>query len=224
MRFSILAFLLSCIVLIIGCKDSSTTPPSSVSSIKELFPLQVGNEWKYKAISLDFNGLPKGDTIEDRFIRGKAIFQNQTMYERSINGDTSGARIAFYGDTGNYFEASYNSGVQTITRWLHYPMRIGETIRYFDSSDATFIQQFELTLQSNNEVVDVPAGIFSCYHYREVWLIGRFQVNLDTLQIRESYFSPGVGMIREEDYQGDQMILTRPKHFRSLQLISYTVK
>jgi hypothetical protein len=202
-----LYFLLTALVFI-AC-DQGNVPNASL----QIMPLKVGNQWIGQIVSLDAN-----DNILDTRPDTLAVSSSTTYdgdvwyYVKELPGqffysryDTS---VWIYSIRADGLYANIGPSFFGITeRLAKYPARIEDSVYSTglispDSSslpDSINASKLLRYVKRNDEVISVPGGTYSCYHYadKEVSQTGKI------LSIaRNAWYSPGVGIIQFDHADG----------------------
>jgi hypothetical protein len=181
-----------------GCSDSNSTV--SESKIQRLFPLNAGNEWRYHAQKFRSDGTLRAEGESSFLITGQTTFLGLTAYTITIDGDTSKHQMFYYSGSSDFYAVEDNVYV---THLLHYPININEPYILKDTVYETgSIFKRELVLRSTDTSITVSAGKFTCIHFDVIDFEGTVNQQ-DTNGVAKQYYSPGVGLILEEDYGHD---------------------
>lgn len=188
---NIIFILLVVISIISACSESSS--PSKHNN--EIFPLAIGNKWVYqKTLGYGF------DTTYTYQIMMDTILNNEKWYGYGctlMKNNESGLWGIICDDT----TANGNPYL-----FYKYPAVAGQEYEYSD---------ILVKVISINEEVTVPAGKFICYHYRfPLYKEENLEVYMDY------YLSPGVGMVKIEEYTRSYGYLSCDSQV----LISYDIK
>ncbi len=188
---SIIFSFLVVICLISACSESS----SPTKHNDEIFPLAIGNKWVYqKTLGNGF------DTTCTYQIMMDTILNNEKWYGYGctlLQNNESGLWAILIDDS---------STNRNPTLFYKYPALAGQEYEYTD---------IKVKVISINEEVTVPAGKFICYHYRfPLYKEEYLEVYMDY------YLSPGVGMVKVEEYDWYNGYL----HCDGQVLVSYDIK
>jgi hypothetical protein len=180
----------------------------------------TGNYWVYDAKAYNSDGSVAAKITQTVEVTGTETFQGHPSFDVDVGSGPTGGQLYFY--SGSDLYAGFTGGINPNSQiMLRYPMSPGET---FVISDTTYYASYryreELIFRGNNQSVTVPAGTFSCYRFEHLSMSGN-ATKLDTQQIDEQFFSPGVGLIEINTYGKDTLAM---KLGVSEQLTSYRVE
>jgi hypothetical protein len=160
--------------MLTSCKKDN--PVDSSPSVKQIWPLKMGNTWAVHMIEYDTTGAVTQSGSGTLVVTTDTIVGGETWYQISGVGSDG---LMFYTNRsdGLWVMSSSTSGLfQGL--FFKYPVSAG------DSWNLGGDQMF---LQSADTLITVPAGTFHCYEYR--------------LSMSDYYyFCPGVGFIAEDSY------------------------
>lgn len=194
---------------IVSCENPVDNPVDSV-----LYPISVGNYWKYKIYTYSSGEILPGLTDSLEMTIDEEIIVN--IDGRTYNG---GVQTRRFGENtyaeARWIYANMNDGLyylggiaekDTIFQkflYLKYPVKQGETWKvpymYYDLVNERFEFKQDSTLEytciSTNERIDTEIGEFRCvvYHFKEFP-----EVDVPTYWHYYLYYSPGVGYIGTE--------------------------
>jgi len=179
-----------------GCSEDAVTP--NTYTIKDVFPMKVGNTWTYVIHdSIEF-GVPSNHTYTVS-VDSSTTFQGQPAFAGSINVDSAfrvDATLYYSGPNLNSIDPTNNS-TQLVVR---YPMSINESVVTFDTLyDDGHRQKEYMRYSSDNTSITVPAGTFGCIVYDTFGLYGTEGSVLDTTSRGKQYYSFGVGLVKDID-------------------------
>jgi hypothetical protein len=156
------------------------TAADTVAVAPNYFPLAVGDEWTYLRTSQVIN--------EKLFVNvtGKMQPSGSTLVFYQLNNYNGQAHWVQQTNTGMVYEYPnlvwYLLNAEVGQSWtMHINTRVPGVII---GSDGAI-----LTVVSRNEVVKVPAGIFTTVHIR-------FQTGVYDAGITDEWFAPGVGLVK----------------------------
>lgn len=187
-------FSLNVVLCLGGCSEEPTTSQTQYT-IQDVFPLTVGNNWRYAVHSYDKNG-----TTTD--------IDSSTISVDSTIG--TGSNIAFWTQLGDdkphlmYYSgpeliAYENDGTLSDVRFK-YPMSVNEVIVLEDTvrSSGTHYRK-TMSLISDNTPITVPAGTFDCITYEYLSMSGKGSA-LDTTSMMQYHMGFGVGIVQRDIY------------------------
>lgn len=202
------------ILIIQGCSKTATSPEQDKPDVKkpQLFPMAVGNSWKYQAISYDTTGQDAitGPAVLD--IPRDTVVSNETWYYSSAHGTIYWVTRS---DGLWRWENPFNAA-NTPSLYLKYPTSVGDTI----ITRKTPYSKTVTTTVSLDSLVETDTGNFYCVTYRQSNYSG------DTLKTEEYlYYALGVGWVADEVYNVvfNRNIKVVRIHTR-MKLMSYTIK
>jgi len=191
---------------------AQATPPATTAA--ELMPLQVGARWVYDVTRTSLPPtkpvrstvvdegrcvLPDGEEVHQ--LRVETAGENAPRFEAWSLGDAGIRRFLALDDRvrGAIDFAS------APLRWLDWPARKGDSWRWQGKHDVAFASDghgwtHQATVVGTEEAITVPAGSFRAVHVR----VESAHENVRQL-LRELWFAPGVGLVRErhEDAEHD---------------------
>jgi hypothetical protein len=191
-------------IIFTGCSDSSTTTePIASTPVQELFPLKVGNEWRYDHILFNPGWSIKAhDTVTFTVIDSLVVF-NQIYYQIAYNGTP----VSYYYQVGATDLYSVPvPGDDNPFHFLHLPIASGKEYTsvdtsFFDGTDSIVSREI-LNHEFSNLPTTVPAGSFACEQYtlHEFYgPTGKVEPTIDVLY----WYSKGVGWVKRETYMWD---------------------
>jgi hypothetical protein len=178
-------------------KDDSTTGPSNTAPAN-IWPLQVGNAWRYSTFNYDTSGQVTFSGIDSTTWR--------------VTRDTLLSGERWYWLAGSWVTNRSNGFCvkqdTIIALYFKYPASVGETWTIPLTSSANI----QASLVSTGTNISTQGGTFACYLYRMLYLGGA---------PTDWYVQPGLGMVVREAFS------VRPSGgtYRSyrMELISYTL-
>jgi hypothetical protein len=199
--------------LLAGCSEDTIV--SNSHTVQEVFPLHVGNNWKY--LWNEYGVL--GDIIrrDTDFVHVDSV----TSYNGKPAFALNGSMIYLYSGNDLMYVSSYNTTGESPLIILRYPVKVNESITVSDTTDPSGHQVLRtIRLASVDSIITVPAGTFKCLFYETYRIQGRAG-ELDTFFISQEYYALGVGRIKGNHYAYHNNGVKRPYVFEELH--SYTV-
>jgi hypothetical protein len=177
---SILAGILSIIALIVisSCGDNGTSP--SVDG--EIWPLKVGNYWKFDVFGYDTLGNVSGTGSATYSIVSDTMINNEKFYKMNVEIDDETEDPAWL---TNRADGVYSYELKQIEIIIKYPATKGEK---FDAKGGI------TTLENTNYNYETTIGNFSCYQYT---ILSSYHKDI-------VYFKPGVGHVAEEMFRNTE--------------------
>ncbi len=177
-----------------GCGSSHSLIKLGSADSTQVFPLKVGNTFISKKEYFDLQTgkqyLTKIDTVK---ILGTQVLGDETFYVTNTNQYLVNRSDGYWLSNG----AVTKTGPALEAK---YPGSVGETFPSYtkitnENPPDTVIGTWEIL--AKDEKVTVPAGTFTCMKYRrEARGITTQRLHLQNL----SWWSPGFGLIKREDY------------------------
>ena len=177
-------FYLLFIFLIFTLTECSKNSPTSPDNFKELWPLKVGNFWKYvKSTNLD-SSFWKLEVIGTKKIQDEEV---QVVLWENLKENYRDTILYRSEDDGIY---GFEKGKKFLL--FKYPVKTGDKW--------SFVEEGEVKCISTNTQIQTPAGKFSCIVYQ----FSRKEED-NTLKIYLNvYMHPGVGWIASEIIEDTQ--------------------
>lgn len=190
------AGLLIVLVAIIAYSCNEETEIQNVGE-RELLPLKIGNRWNYETVSAT----------------------NEISYHyNEVRGDT--VLVPIQNPNERWYILGYDEEINSYcinkSDGLWFLSESGIPILYYknpavDSDDYITSDSTHIRIVSNNKIITVKGGSFSCIHYDTYNKYYAF----------DEYWAPGVGLVHLTKYQLNtkkQIVVERTE------LISYTLK
>jgi len=164
--------MVSFILTSISCnkEENPIDNPNNIS--KQIFPLNVGNQWIVQIINYDTTGsvyYTKIDTIN--ILRDTTIQSEKWFIGYGTMSNRSDGLYDFQLGSSNEISLRYK-----------FPATVNYTYMYRGS---------ESKVLSISDSVSVQAGNYICYHYR---------VGIDSVSYTDWYLSPNVGLVKKDSY------------------------
>jgi len=186
-------------MLLNACHDN----PTSATTSPQLYPLAIGNYWKYQLPTAPVNQ-PMPVT---EFIDRDTIFGGQHWFRIRSDSLSQGGWFSNRSD-GLILYSSDSSSPLLVYK---YPIHTNDKFFAFSSNDT-------VTVVDDHRHITTKAGDFDCLVYqRRSFIGGLSQVNYDDL-----YVAIGVGRVREEIYYYDSLMVRHS--LGNADLIEYAVK
>lgn len=207
---SILALFL--VVLLISC--DSETASDERATIRSLFPLTVGNNWRYLFTEFDTNGaLEAQDTLE-LTINSAGTLNGHTGVYASVAMNP----VFLYFSSNDLWNIDVSQPDDSALS-LRYPLS-GVLVLRDTTSSGLYRSRRTMRIVSEKEKITVPAGSFDCIKYETLDENGA-PGEYDTASIDFMYFAPNIGLIAQQGYIHRQ---NRSRLKFKNELISYTLK
>lgn len=182
MKYSLLSFLAGAFF---GCTSNS------------IMPLTVGNNWHYRWAH--FNSF--GDTLKKQenyvLVIEDTIIDNQHWSQiRKNYGDTIFTKSYAMNRSDGLYKFFRLAETQSLD--LPYPAAVGATAVRRDTINPETIMVDSVYVQSTNQSVTVPAGIFNSYLYHRTHIYTNTinsEIQSHTVTSDE-YYAPGVGFVK----------------------------
>lgn len=171
-------FLIVCFVAVfaVSCSDS---PVNTNDNAKQIWPMEVGNYWKYKVYSV-YKGTEKFMYDLDYYISGKITISGSEWSVIS-SGDRPATTIYINKPDGLWFDR-LDTIKKENTPELHikykYPTKAGDIMLWGEDT---------VTTAALNISVEAPAGKFKCVHYFA-------RINHED----NFYVCPGIGLVKHK--------------------------
>jgi len=170
-------------LFMISCADNSTNVETQEQ--EGIIPLHVGNTWKYEISLYDSVGTLVNTDTEDRKVLSDTLIDGERWFKANFLGLYVSNRSNGLWQRNQrfpYLPDSENKELGEPTFRIPFPVRLNESIKVGAST---------YTLIEKDVVVNVPAGTFSCYLFRQNYRT--------TLGVPEYfvYYSPEVGLVKE---------------------------
>jgi hypothetical protein len=179
------SLLLVTLFLQAGCKKDDNPVNQGGTNPTVLMPLKIGNQWIYRAVSLDSLGnVQNSDTSTFKIVRDTSI-QNEKWY--FIGRDSTARELLTNRSDGLWYMRLTSSGTvaQSVVLFAKHPANVNDTWLGPDSTTAKLL--------AKNVSVTVPQGTYSCFQYT--------YANKNTQDLQQTkYFPVGVGFVRDEFY------------------------
>jgi hypothetical protein len=165
--------LLFCFLVFVFTSCSKDNPVDSSPSVKQIWPLKPGNTWVVCATEYDTTGAVTQTGSGAIIVTTDTVVAGETWYH------ISGVGSMFYTNRSDGLWVMLNSTAGLFQGlFFKYPVSAG---------DSWNLGGDQISLQSADTLITVPAGTFHCYEYR--------------LSINDYYYyCPGVGFIAEDSY------------------------
>ncbi len=167
----------------------------------DYFPLDVGNTWLYKAITIiGTQPLPLTTTYQTMRVTGMERIGDRQYFDVSYFGrDVLLRKDAL---TGNVF--AYDRAAGAESTWVPLGLPVGAS---FSSSLDPCSQQGQIV--SRTETIGVPLGAFT----DEIQV--KFQNNCGDAGVTTQYYAPNVGLIRQDQSSFAGPVLYRLVYFHA---------
>ncbi len=180
MKKHILVGILSIIAILVisSCGDNGTNP----SSNNEIWPLKVGNYWKFDVFGYDTLGNVSGSGLAIYSIVSDTMINNEKFYKMEVEiGDETVDPVWLT----NRADGVYSYELKQIEIIIKYPATQGEIF---------VAKGGNTTLESTNYNYETTIENFSCYQYT---ILSSYSKDI-------VYFKPGVGHIAEEMFRNTE--------------------
>ena len=170
------------VTIVVSCENVGI--PIRPEETTQILPLRVGNYWKYTYVVYDSAGVEKQRQVEQRSVIADTVVDGEVWYLTDFSSyltnrpDGVWQRIPNWTFTGTFL------GFLDPQLFLPFPIPLGSSVTV--RSIETY------TLLRREEEVVVPAGKFSCYHYR-MTLPG----SIGAIDEYHLFYAPGVGLVKE---------------------------
>jgi hypothetical protein len=164
---------------------------------KQIMPLEVGNKWHYRwAYFSSFGDTLKKQNNHILIDRDTSIASESWSLIRKNYGDT----ISTYSFATNRSDGLHRFFRLSSTQYLDlpYPAEVGTIAVKRDTLDSETIMVDSVYLQSTDELVAVPAGVFRSYHYLRTSIYTK-TINSETrshVSTSEEFYAPGIGFVK----------------------------
>ena len=138
-------------------------------------PFAVGNYWIFQAMNYQDGEIEYQATDTMRVLSSITDADGREWFDVGLK-DSSG--IVYYGNTGRGFEILRDHHQLIVP----YPAALGRHTLYYGGEE-----QGSVELVDQYEIVEVPAGKFTCYHY--IYLEGLPGES-------HAWYVPGVGLVK----------------------------
>lgn len=187
-------------LLSITCSDNPTQPQGDtpVSRENSIIPLAVGNEWQMKRTQFALNGdIENVDTLSFSI---DSVFTVSGHMWYHFNPD----RLMSNRPDGLWQKDIYQ-GDESL--WRRYPAKVGDTTDrgvHFLTSIQDSARMLYIVVATDT-MITVPAGSFRCVEYQMRYLDrqGRLVPGFESVYNYSDFYSPGVGFILTEQFDGD---------------------
>lgn len=185
--------------IIFSCSDHSTNPKTTIN----LIPMSPGNKWSLVRSYFDTLGNVTQSNKDSIYFLGDTLINDvkwtylfQTTIQVGYRNSPDGVVIRLLNSPSNTGELLLYPTDAVLGKKYNYPtIWVGPDILLEDTSQT-------ITLLSTEVDVQVPAGTFSCYHYRT-----KRREYPDSLHVsyREEFISPDHGWVRSIFYSRRQI-------------------
>ena len=159
------------LILSIACSEDDDSEPV----IREIMPLNIGNQWSYRSFVQDSLGNQSDTSLFDLIIYNDTVIDNIHWYITTDEYPYKVGSLIGHNDDGLW---AYGPPPYLI---IKYPADI------FDTWSAPG-GAYEYRLIAKGVILTVPAGTFSCYKYNSHPSVGEDS----TL----NYYAPGYGLVK----------------------------
>lgn len=170
------------VLMAVSCENVGI--PIHPEEATQILPLRVGNHWKYTYVVYDSAGVEKQRWAEQRSVVADTVVDGEVWYLTDFSSYLANRPDGVWQRMPNWTFTGTFLGLEDPQLFLPFPVSIGSSIKV--SSIKTY------TLLKRDVEVTVPAGTFSCYHYRmtlpgSIGGIGEYHL----------FYAPGVGLVKE---------------------------
>ena len=198
-------------ILIFGSCSDSTDNSLNCSNSTDLFPLAIGNYWRYLFRYYDEKGMQILSDTTIISIDSYMEIDTKTYYY------TSTGSFIRNGLDGYYIYQSNTD--QKHWLWYKYPSKPGESIRV--NKGVTYI--VDVSLIKNDTIINCTGRDFCCYKYKENYYTHNGKDSLKLIALRHVYISPGFGFVKYEGWDKGFLSDTLYRSYISV-LAAYSVK
>jgi hypothetical protein len=174
-----------------GKSDNEITDP--VGIISPIYPLKVGNTWTYKDNFLLINGTVIGSDTITQTIVGEKLIGGEKWFLMNDN------QLITARNDGIYF---YYSDLNTAVFKYKYPAVMGDN--YVSGypefiADTLTLINFNMSVDSVNEVLSVPYGNFACTKYHAPQVLAKYGSTTNEIDSDDIFISH-IGIVKKIFY------------------------
>jgi hypothetical protein len=170
-----------------GKSENEITDPEGITS--PVYPLKVGNQWKFKEkFILSNDTVMDGSTIIQTIV-GEKIMDGEKWFLLSDNQLITARTDGIY---------SYYADIKAAVLKYKYPANTGEVYvsgdDLFNGERDTLIA-YQMKVDSTNEVISVPGGLYTCYKYNTPKILATFGMEIIERDSEDMFLS-NVGPVK----------------------------
>ncbi len=220
MRNYLILTLCTFVLLFSACSDK-TTEPQPTEKQNYIVPLSVGNQWRYREISIAKEGSStvKEEKLYTLSIQSEEIINGAKEYN-ILNSLYDKIYMRWYNTAEGFLSNAFNINYREFS--AKYPCKKGDTwvidtfIRTDDQGNKIGKFTSKMTVISSNEARIVNGNNYTCYHYQRTYN------DLATKEpiansFTDFFYSVNIGLVEEVN-------TTEGFEDRTVELLSYSVK